>query len=367
MASGLRCGLLGLPNAGKSTLFNALTNAHAPVANYPFTTIDPQVGVVTVPDPRLDQLARLIPHDQLIPTHLEVTDVAGLVEGASKGEGKGNQFLNNLQEVDCLVHVVHLFDDPNVPHYLGVIDSVRDVELIEAELLLKDLEWVERMVEKFAKSAKGGDPKAKAAIAALESWQTSLGQGVPARRWSVTKELSPQTLGLSLLTMKPVVYVANVSEAMVAQPPKPLAALRAWCEREQAPLIVVAGRAEAELQELEPADRSAMRQELGVGETDALGAVVRACYAALRLVTFFTTQSRILQAWTVSEGTAAPQAAGKIHTDFERGFIRAEVMGFDALVQAGSEAAARASGHVRTEGKEYMVRDGDIIHFKVAT
>jgi len=364
---GIRCGLLGLPNAGKSTLFNALTNAHAPVAAYPFTTLDPQTGVVTVPDARLDELARLIPHDQLIPTHLEVTDVAGLVEGASRGEGKGNKFLSNLQELDCLIHVVHLFDDPQVAHYLGSINPVRDVELIEAELLLKDLEWVERMVEKLTKSAKGGEPKAKAAVAALESWKASLGQGVPARRWTVTKELSPQTLGLSLLTLKPVVYVANVSEGMVAQPPPALAALRTWCDREQAPLIVVAGRAEAELQELEPADRPALRRELGVGETDALGAVMRACYQALALVTFFTTQSRILQAWTVAQGAAAPQAAGKIHTDFERGFIRAEVISFDALVQAGSEAAARAGGHVRTEGKEYVVRDGDIIHFKVAT
>ncbi len=362
----LRCGIIGLPNAGKSTLF-ALTHGHAAVAEYPFTTIDPNVGVAAVPDERLQGLAALIPHDRLVPTTLEVIDVAGLVKGASHGEGLGNQFLAKIAEVDALIHAVRCFDDERVPHAIGGVDPVRDAELVNTELLLKDLETVTRAAEKQRKLAKGGDAKAQACVAVMEQMAAGFKQGVPARRQTAMAQWRDLEAGFEPLTAKPVLYVANIGEGDIGAETAPACeALRAFADREGAQVVVIAGKTEGELVAMSPEEQRSMRQMLGLAEP-ALARLVQAAYRLLGLVSFFTAESRILQAWTVTSGTRAPQAAGRIHTDFEKGFIKAEVIGYDTFVQCGSEANARAKGLVRTEGKEYVVRDGDLIRFKFVT
>jgi hypothetical protein len=361
---GTTLGLVGLPNAGKSTLFNALTAGHAAVAPYPFTTTDRNVGVAAVEDARLAALAGCLHPGRVIPTSLEFVDIAGLVKGAAAGEGLGNQFLSHVFGVDALLHVVRGFADENVSHPMGAVDPLRDVEVVATELLLKDLEIVERRKDREAKAAKGGDKKAARLVEHLARWAKAVGAGTPIRALGLSPDEHPHAFGVDLLTAKPVLYAANVDEARLSQGPSAVAALQALAEREGAGLVVVCAKLEAELAELDPPDRAAMLQELHL-TTSALPLVVRAGYGLLRLVTFFTTASQILQAWTVRQGTKAPQAAGVIHTDFERKFIRAEVIGAEDLVRLGGEAAARAQGLLRTEGKEYVVRDGDVIHFRV--
>ena len=360
---GTKLGLVGLPNAGKSTLFNALTAAHAAVAPYPFTTIDQNVGVAQVADARLDALAACLSPQKVIPTHLEFVDIAGLVQGAHKGEGLGNQFLSHIAGVDAILHVVRCFEDPNVAHPMGSADPLRDIEVVNTELLLKDLDVVERRKEKEHKLAKSGDKPALKLTEHLERWHAALAAGQSIRSLTLPPEDHPNALGVDLLSTKPVLYAANVGEDG-APSASWVDQLRALAQREGAELVVFCAKLEAELAELDVADRIAMMQELGITES-ALPQVIRRGYALLRLVTFFTTASKILQAWTVRQGTKAPQAAGTIHTDFERHFIRAEVIRAEALVRCGSEASARARGLLRLEGKDYVVQDGDVIHFKI--
>jgi len=362
---GAKLGIVGLPNVGKSTLFNALTHGKAQVAPYPFTTTDRNVGVAQVEDPRLTLLAQIVPQDQLIPTSIEFVDIAGLVRGAHEGEGLGNQFLSHIFAVDALLHVVRCFDDPNIPHVMGSVDPLRDLEVVNTELLLKDLEIVERRLEKDQKLAKSGDKHAQALVEKLKVWKHTLEQGVLLRKLPSTATDHPRAFGIELLTSKPAIYVANVEETSLNAPPASVESLAQTAGQEQAGLIVLCAKLEAELAELDPTDRAAMMKELGLSES-ALPLVVRRGYQLLSLITFFTTASKILQAWTVSRGTKAPQAAGAIHTDFERHFIRAEVISVDQLIACGTEAQARAKGLLRVEGRDYVVQDGDVIHFRVS-
>jgi GTP-binding protein YchF len=359
-----KLGIIGLPNAGKSTLFNALTAGHAAVAPYPFTTTDRNVGVAVVEDPRLTALAQLLKPQRVIPTSLEFVDIAGLVKGAHQGEGLGNQFLSHVFGVDALLHVVRCFADDNVAHPMGAVDPQRDIEVINTELMLKDLEILGRRREREHKLAKGGDKAAAKLLEALASWEAALSAGTPIHRLGVAAEAHPHAFGMDLLTAKPILYAANVSEADLGKEPASVATLKTLSEAEGSGLVVCCAKLEAELTELEPADRAEMMRELGMAES-ALPQVIRRGYALLGLVTFFTAVSQILQAWTVRKGTKAPQAAGTIHTDFEQKFIRAEVIPVDALLRCGSEANARAQGLLRVEGKEYVVCDGDVIHFRV--
>ncbi len=357
---GTKLGLVGLPNAGKSTLFNALTSGHAAVAAYPFTTTNPNIGIAHVEDSRLRALAACLKPGRVIATSLEFVDIAGLVKGAHQGEGLGNQFLSHVFGVDALLHVVRCFEDENVAHPMGQVDPLRDIEIITTELLLKDLEILQRRKDKEHKAVKGGDKHAMHLMEHLEHWQATLSSGKTIRSLPLAPEAHPKAFGIDLLTAKPVLYAANVSEGM----DEGLEGLRARVQGEEAGLVRFCAKLEAELTELETADRVSMMQELGIAES-ALPQVIRRSYELLRLVTFFTTASSILQAWTVPHGTKAAQAAGTIHTDFERKFIRAEVIQADTLVRCGSEAAARTQGLLRLEGKEYVVQDGDVIHFKV--
>lgn len=357
---GTKLGMVGLPNAGKSTLFNALTNGHAAVAPYPFTTTDPHLGVAAVEDPRLTALAKLLHPQRTIPTSIECVDVAGLVKGAHQGEGLGNQFLSHLVGVDALLHVVRAFEAGDVAHPMGTVDPVRDIEIVNTELMLKDLELLERRMEKEQKLAKGGDQHAAARCERMGQWSAALEQGRPIRALELGREDHPKAFGIDLLTAKPVLYAANVGEEALRAGSDRLERLRAMAKTEGTDVVVCSAKLESELTELEPADRSAMMRELGIAES-ALPQVIRRGYALLRLITFFTTASKLLQAWTVPQGTKAPQAAGTIHTDFERKFIRAEVIHVDALLRAGSEAAARAQGLIRVEGKGYVVQDGDVM------
>lgn len=361
---GASLGLVGLPNAGKSTLFNALTAGHAATAPYPFTTIDQNLGVALVADARLDALAKLLAPEKVVPASLEFVDIAGLVKGAAQGEGLGNQFLSHVLAVDALLHVVRCFADDQVPHPMGAVDPVRDASVVETELLLKDLEMLERRIEKEHKLAKGGDKKAVALTERLDRWRAAVAAGTPVRALREAPEERPRAHGIDLLTAKPVLYAANVDEAGLTAEPPSVAALRAYAAPQGARVAVGCAKLEAELAELPPEERVEMMRELGVAES-ALPRIVRESYALLSLITFFTTASKILQAWTVPQGTTAPHAAGVIHTDFERTFIRAEVVPAQMLIDCGSEAAARAHGKLRVEGKGYVVQDGDVIHFRV--
>ncbi len=361
---GFNCGIVGLPNVGKSTLFNALTNtAAAAAANYPFCTIEPNIGRVPVPDPRLQQIAAIAKSAQVIPTQLEIVDIAGLVRGASKGEGLGNQFLGAIREVDAIIQVLRCFEDDDITHVEGSVDPLRDAELIETELLLADIESLERRMTGVAKRAKGGDKEARLTLAVIEELLPPLQDGTPARAVELSEEHAAQLRQMQLLTSKPILYVANVEEASAADGNARSQAVHAFAARNGARAAVVSAAIEAELSGLEAADKSEYLASLGLDEP-GLDRVIREGYALLDLITFFTAGPKETRAWTIRRGTRAPQAAGTIHGDFERGFIRAETIAFDDYVRAGGEQGAKDAGKMRQEGKDYIVQDGDILLFR---
>ena len=360
---GFNCGIVGLPNVGKSTLFNALTEtAAAEAANYPFCTIEPNVGEVAVPDPRLERLAAISGSAKIIPTQLEFVDIAGLVRGASRGEGLGNQFLANIREVDAIVHVLRCFEG-DVTHVEGSVDPIRDADTVETELMIADLDSLERQADTTAKRARTGDKEAKQRLAVLEPVLTALRDGQPARKVSLSDEQMPLFRSLNLLTAKPVLYVANVAEHEVASGNAYSEQVRAKAEAEGAGFVVVSAAIEAEIAALDPEEKQAFLEELGLEES-GLARLIRAGYELLDLLTFFTVGPKEARAWTVRRGAKAPEAAGVIHSDFERGFIRAETIAYDDYIALGGEQGAKDAGRMRAEGKEYLVADGDVFHFR---
>lgn len=361
----LKCGIVGLPNVGKSTLFNCLSNAKAQAANFPFCTIEPNVGVITVPDERLTELEKLVKPQRIIPTTIEIVDIAGLVKGASKGEGLGNQFLSNIRECDAIIHVVRCFDDPNVVHVDGNVNPVRDKETIDTELQLKDLESVEKKISRVEKTAKaGGDKEAAKCIEVLKIYKHHLEQGKPARSAPVSEDDARFIADIFLLTAKPVLYVCNVDESAVLTGNKYVDALKESVKDEKAEVLVIAAAIEAEISQLESyEDREAFLNDLGLDES-GVSKLIKAAYRLLQLQTYFTAGEKEVRAWTITKGMLAPQAAGVIHTDFEKGFIRAEVIKYSDFLKFGSESGCRDAGKLSVEGKEYCVEDGDIMHFR---
>jgi len=359
----VKCGIVGLPNVGKSTLFNALTKAGIAAENYPFCTIEPNVGIVEVPEARLAVLAAIVTPQRVLPAAVEFVDIAGLVAGASKGEGLGNQFLANIRETDAIAHVVRCFEDSNVVHVNGRVDPIADIETINTELALADLASVDKQYSRYSKIAKsGGDKEAQRIVALLEKIQPVLNQARPARSVALTSEERELLKPLFLLTAKPSMYVANVSESGFENNPM-LERVRSHAAAEHAPVVAVSCAIEAEIAGLDDADKLDFLKEMGMTEP-GLNRVVRAGYALLGLQTYFTAGVKEVRAWTVQVGASAPQAAGVIHTDFEKGFIRAEVIAFDDYVACKGEQGAKDRGKMRVEGKEYIVKDGDVMHFR---
>ena len=363
---GFKCGIVGLPNVGKSTLFNALTQtAQAEAANYPFCTIEPNVGEVGVPDERIDKLAAIAKSAEIIPTRLTFVDIAGLVRGASKGEGLGNKFLSHIREVDAVAYVLRCFEDDDITHVENRIDPLADAEVVETELMLADLESLEKRAAAVEKKAKSGDKESKAQFAVMEKVLAPLRDGKPARMAEITPEERATFLGLQLLTSKPVVYVCNVEEASAADGNAHSAKVAERAKVEGAACVVISAKIEAEFAGLPPEDRKEFLAEMGLSEP-GLNRLIRAGYGLLDLVTYFTVGPKEARAWTIPVGATAPQAAGVIHTDFEKGFIRAETIAYDDYVALGGEVGAKDAGKMRLEGKEYVVKDGDVLHFRFA-
>jgi hypothetical protein len=362
---GLSCGIVGLPNVGKSTLFNAITQAGAESANYPFCTIDPNVGVVEVPDERLKKLADIVQPNRIVPTAFEFVDIAGLVKGASKGEGLGNKFLAHIREVDAIVHVVRCFQDDNITHVSGKVDPISDIETINLELILADVDSVEKRLERSRKNMKSGDKKYAAEVECLERVKEALFNDKPARSVELSDEERLMLRDLHLLTMKPVLYAANVSEdeAANADSNPYVQKVREYAAQEGAEVVPISAKVESEIAELEGEDKEMFLTELGLKES-GLNRLIRAAYKLLGLYTYFTAGVQEVRAWTIRKGMKAPQAAGVIHSDFERGFIRAEVVSYEDLVASGSMNAAKEKGLLRLEGKDYVVQDGDVMHFR---
>jgi len=362
----MKLGIVGLPNVGKSTLFNAITKAGAESANYPFCTIDPNVGVVAVPDERLDHLAEMYHPEKITPTTIEFVDIAGLVKGASKGEGLGNKFLSHIREVDAIVHVVRCFEDDNITHVEGSVDPIRDIETIQLELIFADLDVLERRIDRTRKMLKSGDKKYQFELDTLIMIQENLEKNIPARNIPLDEDQARILHDLFLLSSKPVIYAGNISEEDLGQDEDAnpyIKALKEYAQKEKAEVIIISAKLEEEIAQLDPDEKKLFLEELGIKES-GLDRLVKACYRLLGLISFLTAGPKEVRAWTIKEGTKAPQAAGKIHSDFERGFIRAEVVPYETLMELKSYTLAKEKGLVRSEGKDYVVQDGDVILFR---